>query len=106
MKIVREKKLIKTYKVTCNIPVEIEVTFVDENHASMEGIKEAIIGFLSACEEGDGDYMATIEEAVQDSIREDKVSIVKIEEKDRAAIPSYIHMNKQKKECAHKCLQM
>lgn len=94
MKIVREEKLIKTYKVTCNIPVKIEVTFVDENHASMEGIKEAIIGFLSACEEGDGDYMATIEEAVQDSIREDKVSIVKIEEKDRAAIPSYIHMNK------------
>lgn len=60
----------------------------------MEGIKESIGGLLSAYEEGDGDYMATMEEAVQDSIREDKVSIVKIEEKDRAAIPSYIHMNK------------
>lgn len=84
----------KTYKVTCNIPVEIEVTFVDENHASMESIKETIDGLLSAYEEGDGDYMATMEEAVQDSIREDKVSIVKIEEEDRVAIPSYIHMNK------------
>ena len=84
----------KTYKVTCNIPVEIEVIIVDENHAYMEGIKETINGLLSAYEEGDGDYMAIMEEAVQDSIREDKVSIVKIEEKDRAAIPSYIHMNK------------
>lgn len=62
--------------------------------AYMEGIKETIDGLLSAYEEGDGDYMATMEETVQDSIREDKVSIVKIEEKDRAAIPSYIHMNK------------
>ena len=35
MKIVIEEKLMKTYKVTCNIPVEIEVTFVDENHASL-----------------------------------------------------------------------
>lgn len=76
----------KTYKVTCNIPVEIEVTFVDENHAYMEGIKESINGLFSAYEEGDRDYMATIEEAVQDSIREDKVSIVKIEEKDRAIV--------------------
>ena len=95
----------KTYKVTCNIPVEIEVAFVDENHASMEGIKESIIGLLSAYEEGDGDYMATMEEAVPDSIRENKVEIVKsirenkveivkVEEMDRAAIPSYIHMNK------------
>lgn len=32
MKIVMEEKLMKTYKVTCNIPVEIEVTLVDENH--------------------------------------------------------------------------
>lgn len=84
----------KTYKVTCNIPVEIEVAFVDENHASMEGIKESIIGLLSAYEEGDGDYMAIMEEAVPDSIRENKVEIVKVEEMDRAAIPSYIHMNK------------
>lgn len=76
----------KTYKVTCDIPVEIEVTFVDENHAYMEGIKESINGLFSAYEEGDRDYMATIEEAVQDSIREDKVSIVKIEEKDRAIV--------------------
>ena len=94
MKIVREEKLIKTYKVTCNIPVEIEVTFVDENHASMEGIKETIDGLLSAYEEGDGEYMATMEEAVQDSIREDKVNIVKIEEEDRVAIPSYTHIRK------------
>lgn len=36
----------KTYKVTCNIPVEIEVTFVDENHAYMEGIKESINGLF------------------------------------------------------------